>query len=398
MLWLNSKSDRPDFGWFRNFLNARSAEGIRVERPEEKVRNAEMLAGEAAKWLRDECGIANPNSPKQITDYMASIVDTNIETYCYDRFKNKFSSAEDGLVELANLDYKWAMQILKYRASAGVIKNVTSIMGCSDMKGLIHPEISFQKTNRVSYTGPALMNINKEILWDTIKPIKAGNYLWSADIKNQEPWILAHMTGASKLIELAAKASDAGCSLYKAVYEDIFGTAIESEEAYGEMKMAWNMLTYGGSIQGLRQRCKVIDPDKVYTYFNGIKELSDYRGRTFGLARKNINSVMTVFGTTVSTDAVGSHLQRSLMDIPIQGTGADILCMLVHHITKELAEMGIADKIKVYFTRHDEIIFEVDKYWQEEMGIEAIKEIIAELARHRIDDWTEFGIDVEQVS
>lgn len=399
MLWLNSSTDKPDFEWFRQFLEHRSAEGIRVQRPDEKVKVAEMLAKEAAEWLKDNCGIYNANSPKQITDYMASLNDPDIIANCYNQSTGKYSSAEDGLVELAELGHKWAMQVLKYRANAGIIKNVVSVMSCADQSGLIHPEISFQKTNRVSYKAPALMNINKEILWDTVKPLKAGNYLWSADIRNQEPWILAHMTGAQRLIDLAAKASESGCSLYKAVYVDIFGREIESDDAYGEMKMAWNMLTYGGTLQGLQSRCKVIDAETVYNYFRGVKELSDYRGRTFGLARKNVQSAKTVFGTTVFTDAVGGHLQRSLMDIPIQGTGADILCMLVKHITSELNMMfDSVPIIKVYFTRHDEIIFEVDKDWQDQNGSNAVKELLYELSRHRIDDWTEFGIEVEQLN
>ena len=398
MLWLKSETDRPDFEWFKTFLDNRSHEGIRVERPVEKEKEAAQLANEAAKALLDECGIENPNSPKQIVSYMESLCDSDVFECCADPRTGKLSSAADGIATLAEIGHKWAMQLLKYRGNNSILKAVTSVMSCADVNGLIHPDISFQKTNRISYTSPALMNINKEILWYTVKPMKAGNYLWSADIKNQEPWILAHLTGATKLIELAEKAKAQNCSLYKAVYADIFGHEIESEDAYTEMKTAWNMLTYGGTLQGLLQRCKIVDGEKIYRYFNAIKELKDYRGRTFGLAKKGINTVNTVFGTPVYTDATGGHLQRSLMDIPVQGTGADILCMLVKHVTTTLEDEGLSDYIKVYFTRHDEIIFEVDKEWQNMQGDVAVAGEILYLTRHRIDNWVEFGVDVEQLN
>ena len=232
-----------------------------------------------------------------------------------------------------------------------------------------------------------------------IQPMYENDYLWSVDIRNQEPWILAHMTGAKKLIELAEKASDSGSSMYKAVYMDIFGHEIESEEAYDEMKRAWNMLTYGGTLQGLLPRCKVINAETVFNYFKNIKELSDYRGRTFGLAKKMVQSATTVFGTTVFTDAVGGHLQRSLMDIPIQGTGADILCLITQRIEAELSDMfGGESPIRIYFTRHDELIFDVDRGWQDENGSDTVKGLLKDVCSHRIDDWTAFGLDVEQLN
>lgn len=396
MLWLNSKQDRPDFKWFQNFMVDRMREGIRVERPIDKEAEALQLADEAATVLRSEYGIDNPNSPKQVIAFMESLDDDTVRKYCI-KEDGKLSSAADGLVPLADLGVDWALQILKYRTNNGIITNITSVMSCSDLNGLIHPEVSFQKTNRISYKVPALMNINKEHLWTMVRPYKEGDYIWSADVKNQEPWIMAHITKAKRLIELAEEANESGGSIYKAVYNDIFKHPIESEEAYAEMKVAWNMLTYGGSLQGLQKRCSIIDASAVYNYFNSIKELKDWRGRTFAMKRSGVQGVPTVFGTMVYTDKVGGALQRSLMDLPIQGTGADILALLVKHINDQTVQLGISDYIKVYYTRHDEIIFEVDKAWQDEIGADSVRDEIANLTEHRIDDWVPFRVDVEQL-
>ena len=403
MLWLNSKTDRPDFEWFTKFLLKRCEEGIRVKRPLEAEEDALRLSKEAADVLLAEYGIENPNSPKQILAFIASCGDPFVIDCCTEeiagRKTGKLTSKEDALAKLAAAGYKWALQILKYRDSYGIVKNIRSVMECADKNSLVHPEISFQKTNRVSYKAPAITNINKQILWQMVQPTKEGNYLWSADIKNQEPWIMVHLTGAKQLIDLAEKASEgAGGSIYKAIYEDIFGTSIVSEEAYSEMKTAWNMLTYGGTLQGLRESCRIIDADRIYQYFNGIKELKAYRSRTYALKTRGVQSVETVFGTTVYTDKNGGALQRSLMDLPMQGTGADILAFLVKHITDETEKLGISEYIKVYFTRHDEVILEVDKDWQDENGAECVAETIAELTSHRVDDWVPFKVDVKQLN
>lgn len=396
MIWLDSEKDRPDFDWFRNFLSERCKQGFRVRRPEDKVKQAEMFANEALDWIRVNCGIYNMNSPQQVNGFLANLGDPVVEQYCM--VNGKMSSKSDNLVELAVLGYKWAMQMVKYKENYGTIKNVNMVMSCADLNGRVHPDVTFTKTNRVSYSSPAIMSIKKNVLWDTILPMVDGNFLWSVDIKNQEPWILVHMTRAQRLIDLAAKAGDSGCSLYKAIYADIFEHGLESEEAYAEMKMAWNMLTYGGSLKGLVPRCKIIDANAVYNYFNGVPELKQYSDRAFSLARKNVQSAQTVFGTTVFANKEGRGLRTSLMDIPIQGTGADILCLLVKRITEQLNDMFEGKPaIRIYFTRHDELIFDVDREWQLENGPETVKGLLRDVCSHRIDDWAPFGLDVEQL-
>ena len=398
MLWLDSTKDRPDFGWFKQYLEQRMAEGVRVQRPLQDEADATMLYEEAARWLQQECGIDNPNSPKQVLEFIGSCGDAEAIGMCTDRFSGKLTSKADALVEVAAAGRKWAMQLIKYRTAFEVVKNINSVMTRATIDGVVHPIIDFQKTNRVSYKEPALMNINKDILWKMVKPFKEGNYIYSVDIKNQEPWILAHMLKATELIALVKEAGDQGYSFYKAVYKAVMGTEVESEAAYGEVKMAWNMLSYGGTYDGLAARCKVIDARKMYDFFKGFKELKEYTGRTYGRARKGIQSAETVFGTTVYADKTGGGLQRSLMDIPIQGTGADILCMLVKHIVEQLKEYELDNVINIYYTRHDEIIFEVDKKFNDSVGDQAVIDQLRELCRHRVDDWVEFGLDVEKVA
>lgn len=398
MIWLDSKVDKPDFDFKLKYINAIMQRGIRVSRPVDIEAQAAKMANEIAMQLHSEYGLNNPASPAQIVDtFMANSTDENILSVCYNTKKQKFSTNEDNLIALANMGYKWAVEILLYRKNNGIVKNIESVMSRADADGLIHPQISLQKTNRVSYKEPALGNINTDILWSMIKPYKEGNHIWSVDIKNQEPWILIHLIGAKQLKALTEKASDTNSSIYKAIYEEVFGHSIESEEAYKEMKMAWNMLTYGGTYNGLASRCKIIDAKRVYDFFNSVPELKAYRGRTFGLAKKGINSVKTVFGTTVYADKEGGALQRSLMDIPIQGTGADILALLLVNIDRQLFELGLSEVISVYYTRHDEIIFEVDGDWQKEVGADEVRDALRVLTEHRIDDWTPFGIDIEQL-
>ena len=86
------------------------------------------------------------------------------------------------------------------------------------------------------------------------------------------------------------------------------------------------------------------------------------------------------------------------MDLPIQGTGADILSLLVKHFDSEIESRGLIGKMSIAYTRHDEIIVEVDGDWQEEVGEQRVEEVIRDILEHQINDWEPFKIEVGQVS
>lgn len=169
-------------------------------------------------------------------------------------------------------------------------------------------------------------------------------------------------------------------------------------ETRKEFKRAWNAMTYGASALGVKNMCNKIDAQMVYRFFTSIPELDEYRKECGRLARNRVQTVKTYFGTDVTANQPNvSVLKRVLMDLPIQGTAADILSLLVKHFKSETEKMGIADKLKIVFTRHDELIIEASKELIDDWGIDKILAYVRELTEHQVDDWEPFKIDISIV-
>lgn len=165
-----------------------------------------------------------------------------------------------------------------------------------------------------------------------------------------------------------------------------------------QFKQAWNAMTYGSSKFGIEKMCKNIDGKLIYDYFSKIPEFAKYKNMCGELAKKGIQQINTVFGTTLyANEPNRKALQRVLMDLPIQGTGADILSLLIKHADDETRARGIEDKLRIYFPRHDEIIFEADGEWAKDIGQDAVINEIKDIMEHQINDWIPFKVEVKPV-
>jgi len=342
------------------------------------------------KNLKSLYGISNPNSSAQVIEFFQSIADENIIDACV--VDGKWTSNKDAMNMLVEKGYNEAVDILMYRRIKKYAESVKSIIDAMNKDGRIRPTVSLGKTNRINYKEPALMNIPKPLLWHIIAPRNAGNILFSVDIKQQEPWILCNMLGIEELKEIFRSGED----LYEAIFMRIFKRKCTKLER-NEIKTSWNAMSYGASIHGIKKICRNIDAKEVYGYFNSLREFKDYKNKCFGLAKKNVQKVETYFGTEIYADEYGSRLQRVLMDIPIQGTGADILALLIQHFDEEVEDRSIENEMELYFTRHDELIIEVDMDYVEECGEQEVVDILSDIFEHQIDDWDNFMVHIERV-
>lgn len=169
------------------------------------------------------------------------------------------------------------------------------------------------------------------------------------------------------------------------------------DESRKQFKRCWNALNYGGSHMIVEETCKDIDGDLLYDYFNSISELNKFKDYCKKKARNHDTKIQTYFGTEVETDSFGTtfRLQRSLRDLPIQGTGADILALLVEHFNNEIEARELQGKLGLYFTRHDEIVVEANKNWIASIGKAGVKEILNDIFEHQIDDWSPFRVEID---
>jgi hypothetical protein len=395
MYEINSQIDIPDHDFLENALTVCMKErGLRLSNEIFKLKKELELNTDAmAKHILAQYGITNVNSPKQVLSYMMSNYNNEKLSVCTNERTGKLSSSKENMSLLAERGDTFALDLLKYRKYSKQLEYINSLLGCSDRFGRVFPDVSFGATNRVNYSNPPIMNIPKEILWNVLRPYIDGNYLFSIDIKNQEPCVLINWLGIDSL--KSKLTSENG--LYFEIYREIFGKEPISAELK-ELKTSWNALSYGSNLFGITPYCRNIDANKVYEYFTGIKELKNYRGKAYGLASNKVRRCSTYFGTELYPDArQQGQLQRQLMDFPVQGTCSDILALLVKRFYDYLTKHDLSEKLSLYYTRHDELIIEVDGVFFSEKGEESVKCLIGEILNHKVDDWTPFKTTITLV-
>lgn len=307
-------------------------------------------------------------------------------------FTGKWSSEKRGLIDLAMIGSQAAKDILTYRKNASYSLSLESLIKACRGNHRIYPVVSCSITNRINYSNPALMNIPKDLLWNVIAPRKDGNTLVSIDIKNQEPWILANMLDIEPLKNMLGT----GKGLYENIFNAIFGRDPEPLERM-ELKTCWNALSYGATKKLISYYCKHIDSDAVYKYFNSFPEMKDYKSKIRALAKQKVALAYTYFETELHADNSKKNLRNILMNIPIQGTGSDILSLLIMNFDAMCEMQGIENDIHFYYSRHDEVIVEVEDEYIRRVGMETVLNQLRDIFEHKIDDWEPFNVKVMEV-
>ncbi len=83
------------------------------------------------------------------------------------------------------------------------------------------------------------------------------------------------------------------------------------------------------------------------------------------------------------------------MNLPVQGTGADILALLIKHFDGETKSRGLSGIMEFYFSRHDEVIIEVDRGFYETEGLDKVTSILRDIFEHSVDDWEPFTVEIK---
>lgn len=395
MLKLHSKTDRPDFNYLNKVLQESLRQGIKIQVSNElqiELKN-ELIS---AKLALQNYGVYNPNKRTELIAVLEELSksDDMVKECCY--VNDKWTTAQPALKKLAHHGNQFVIDLMYYRRISKYLSYVDSLLSFSDEKGYIHPVLCGSTTNRIQYKDPGIMNIPKQLLWGVIQPRNDKWSLYSVDIKNQEPWILINMLDIQELKDLLAISKNG--SLYDMLFVTFYNkmpTAIERKE----FKIAWNALTYGATKKGIKAACNNIDSDVVYKYFNQLSGYKKYKKDMNAKAYSGCTKAETLFGTeVVATGATKQKIVRQLMNLGIQGTGADILAFLVKHFEDEKKDKKLANYMHIYFTRHDECVVEISKYYEKKIGGEAaVCGLLFDMFEHQIDDWEPFNLEIHKV-
>jgi DNA polymerase I len=222
-------------------------------------------------------------------------------------------------------------------------------------------------TGRLSSTNPNLQNI--PIRSDEGRPIRScfvaprGQRLLSADYNQIELRILAHIAGEDALKEIFARGED----IHAATAAGIIG-ADPKKVSPGERskaKMVNYGIAYGLSAYGLADRLNIEQEEAaayIDRYFERFPAVRTYITETVEFAKEQ-GYVSTLLGRRrpipelrSGRPQVRGQGERNAVNMPIQGTSADIIKIAMVEAQRQLEKSDLSTRLVLQI--HDELLFE----------------------------------------
>lgn len=339
-----------------DFLREMSAQfGKRLKSIEKK---AFELAGESF----------NLNSPKQIKEILFEKL--GVATEGIKKTKTGLSTAASELEKLRGAHPLVDLIFENRELSKLKSTYIDALPALTDADGRVHTSFNqtVTSTGRLSSSGPNLQNIpirtdlGKEIRKAFIAP--KGWKLISADYSQIELRIVASLANDKNMIAAFNKNED----IHTHTASEIWG--VPHDKVTPEMRRAAKAvnfgIVYGIGPQGLSEGAGISFNEakefirKYFALYSGIK---NYVDETKALA-KSLGYVETLFHRRRYLPDIVSEIhqlragaERMAINMPVQGTAADIIKMAMLKIDVVLRKMP--EKLKMLLQVHDELVFEV---------------------------------------
>ena len=353
-----------------------------IERAGVKVDTAALatLAGsmqseldDLAKRIYTHAGLEfNINSPKQLSDVLFERMGL---TAGKKTGKTRVvSTAQDVLEELA-LTHELPGLVLKWRSIQklkGTYVDALPVL-VNPATGRVHTTFNqaVAATGRLSSSDPNLQNIpirtalGREIRATFVA--EPGHVLISADYSQIELRVLAHLSRDAALVE----AFQTGLDIHDRTAERVFGTnsGLDPHELRRRAKIINYALLYGKTAFTLAKDIGVSQQaaqEFIDAYFAGFPLVRAYIDKTLDEARVS-GVVRTITGRRrlvpelqSKNGMVRAAAERETVNMPIQGTAADILKKAMIDVAAVLDERNRSrpDPCRMILTVHDELLFE----------------------------------------
>lgn len=237
--------------------------------------------------------------------------------------------------------------------------------------GRIHTDFqqTVASTGRLSSTNPNLQNIpvrtelGREIRKAFIASGFADPWLVAADYSQIELRILAHVTGDEGLIAAFLADQD----IHRATAAKVYG--VDPSQVTREMRDTAKMvnfgIAYGMGEFGLASRTGMTREEAeafIRHYFESFPKIREWQERTLAFTREH-GYAETIFGRRRYLPAIQSTnfqirsaAEREAINMPIQGTAADIIKIAMVRLDEALRAHRLASRMILQV--HDELIFE----------------------------------------
>ncbi|MFW5708599.1 MAG: DNA polymerase I [Chloroflexota bacterium] len=320
-------------------------------------------------------GEFNINSPKQLNDVLFGKLGLSVEGL---RKMSHGYSTDAATLEKLRVDtgHPIILAILKYR-------ELTKLQGTyvEALPQLVHPQTgrihtSYNQTGtttgRLSSNNPNLQNIpirteiGREVRRAFVAP--SGRVLLSVDYSQIELRVLAHISEDPTLLAAFADNQD----IHRATAAAVYG--IDPKEVTYEQRSFAKRVNFGliygmGAFRLARDSDLTLAESTAFidTYFERLPNVQKYIERTKNKARED-GFVETLFGRKRFFPALqnaGGRVNRAVVEaelraavnMPIQGTAADIMKRAMIDLYRALEESGLSAQMTLQV--HDELVLEV---------------------------------------
>jgi len=254
-------------------------------------------------------------------------------------------------------------------------------------------------TGRLSTSDPNLQNIpvRTEAGKEIRKAFIAGERGWkllSADYSQIELRVMAHVSGDRNLIEAFQKGEDVHRSTAAKIFK-VDPDQVTEQQRYRAKTINFGVM-YGMGAYGLASRLEISNQEAqefIDAYFERYPEVNNYVARTIGKAYED-GYVTTLLGRrrylpelASSNQNLRRFAERTAVNMPIQGTAADIIKLAMIAIERVLRRQKLQTRMILQI--HDELLFEVP-----DQEVESLKKIIVREMEGAVELTVPVSVDV----
>lgn len=327
---------------------------------EELVKEIHELAGEAF----------NVGSTKQLQEVLFE----KLQLPTGKKTKTGYSTGADVLEALAP-QYPIAQKIIEYREISKLKSTYADALArlVDPQTGRVHTSLNqtVASTGRLSSSDPNLQNIpvrseiGREIRRAFIAP--PGRVLLSCDYSQVELRLLAHITGDITLTEAFQKDED----IHAATASTVFEVPLEevTRDQRRQAKTINFAVIYGQSAFALANMLGVpnaVASQWIKDYFERLPGVKRYVEETTALAHRQkwVETLLHRRRYVPEIDSGNAQIrqaaERAAVNMPIQGTAADIMKIAMIRVADYLRETCDAT-CTLLLQVHDELLFEIDE-------------------------------------
>ena len=325
-------------------------------------------AGAAAGM--DEPLVFNLNSPKQLGEVLFERLGLPARRRTQTGYSTDASVLE-WLAKNAEEHGHIVERILEYRELSKLVSTYVDSLPKEVYTGTGRIHTSFNQTGsvtgRIASQDPNLQNI--PVRTESGRRIREafiagdGATLVSADYSQVELRVLAHLSDDAGL----KSAFNAGEDIHSSTASQVLGIAPDDVTSeHRRVAKAVNFgIVYGMGGFGLSTRLEIERKEAdafITAYFERFPMVRDYMDKTIAGAREN-GYVQTLLGRrrylpeiTASNQGVRAAAERMAINMPVQGTAAEIIKLAMLRMQERLDESGMRTLMLLQI--HDELLFE----------------------------------------